>query len=104
MVIKQTVSNATNANTAIGNNRRIILTKPIYQSLLPFNIRYFPNNESFDVNTLSMASNFTSKYLHLKNLQKNLKLTIQLLHNQLYIKEIVKLYFSYAFTLIHSKL
>ena len=51
-----------------------------------------------------MASNFTSKYLHLKNLQKNLKLTIQLLHNQLYIKEIVKLYFSYAFTLIHSKL
>lgn len=29
MVIKQTVSNAINANTAIGNNRRIILTKPI---------------------------------------------------------------------------
>ena len=32
MVIKQTVSNATNANTAIGNNRRIILTKPIYRN------------------------------------------------------------------------
>ena len=33
MVIKQTVSNAINANTAIGNNRRIILTKPIYPEL-----------------------------------------------------------------------
>ena len=28
MAIKRTESNAINANTAIGNNRRIILTKP----------------------------------------------------------------------------
>ena len=71
MAIKRTGNNAINANTAIGNNRRIILTKPIYQSLLPFNIRYFPNNESFDVNTLSMN---TGGHLMFQNLQKKLKI------------------------------
>lgn len=32
MVIKKTVNNAINANSAIGNNKRIILTKPIYRN------------------------------------------------------------------------
>lgn len=32
MAIKRTGNNAINANTAIGNNRRIILTKPIYRN------------------------------------------------------------------------
>ena len=32
MAIKKTENNAINANTVTGNNKRIILTKPIYRN------------------------------------------------------------------------